>query len=290
MSDTSDNARPAGLMRQQLLLDRVVAEIVERAPEGWVRIEAVLVLLGKLLKMKFEIFTADGPFDGVPDISFPDAASELRDVMYVERRGTWFTLSLTVWSSGEVSSAFDYDNRPPSRTPLGYQVRHDLQMYPRDVVPQWMLDELALIDGDETGNRERAVRPHLEIADVEEDVLEAGEPMMEREQAQEMACGFVPEESGMYYVKVTRAEGGPADPVVIFSELDADGYECRKVEVFRNGLVDCAGAGFEGATTWLADDPLPSMDELALVPGIVGVEMISPQEFQVEWLVASGPE
>ncbi|MEV0711668.1 DUF6881 domain-containing protein [Nocardia aurea] len=287
MSETSGNARAGGLLRQQFLLDQVMAEVAERAPDGWVRIEAIVVLLGQIRRIEYEIFTADGPYDGPPLSLFPATAPELRDAMYVEGRGTWFSLALTMWSSGEVSTSFDFDNRPPSRASLGYVVRDDLEMYPRDVLPQWMVDELAQIGTEDDDDRERSVRPSFAGAETEA-VLEAGPPMMERESAREMARGFVPEEPDMSYVKVTRAVGGIADPIVIFSELDEDRYECRKVEIFGNGLLDFAGEGMEGAATWLAGAPLPPVEELVLLPKVVGAESISPEEFQVEWLVATG--
>lgn len=290
MSESRDRIPAEGLLRQQLLLDRVLTEIADRAPKGWVRIEAVLVLLGQIRHIEFEISTADGPFDGPPPSLFPPTAPELRDVMYVEGRGTWFSLSLTLWSSGEASTAFDYDNRPSLRASLGHVVRDDLEMYPRDVLPQWMVDELAGIDEEDRIFRERAARPGFEGSDDAEDVLEASEPCMDRHTAREMARGYVPEEPGWSYIKITYAERGARDPVMVFAELDEDRYEFRKVEIFANGLLGFADYSFYTPTTATSDDPLPSMEELAKLPEVVEAELISPEEFQEEWLVASGLE
>ncbi|MEV6067603.1 hypothetical protein AB0L82_13695 [Nocardia sp. NPDC052001] len=75
----------------------------------------------------------------------------------------------------------------------------------------------------------------------------------------------------------------------IFVEIDSDGYESRKVECFHSGGVGFAGGFTETDSTQLSDDPIESIEQHWQGPDRT-LEEISPQEFQVEWLIAGGFE
>jgi hypothetical protein len=70
----------------------------------------------------------------------------------------------------------------------------------------------------------------------------------------------------MTYLKVEWLHHSDNGPIKLLSELDAEQYETRKVEVFRNGASSYAGPEGEIGTTWLAEQPMPSVDELAADP------------------------
>ncbi|MGY4644701.1 hypothetical protein [Cellulomonas sp. URHB0016] len=69
----------------------------------------------------------------------------MRDVMYVEGSGTWFTFELRIEAPGSVTSRFNYDDEPDWKAPVpaGAYVT-DQHSYPRDVEhqPAWLRDKL----------------------------------------------------------------------------------------------------------------------------------------------------
>ena len=52
------------------------------------------------------------------------------------------------------------------------------------------------------------------------------------------------------------------EPVVLYAELDDDGYEVRKVDEYRDGRLVRAGPGEESGGTRLSEDPIPELDEI----------------------------
>lgn len=53
------------------------------------------------------------------------------------------------------------------------------------------------------------------------------------------------------------------EPSLLYSELDGDRYETRKVEIFRGGQVGLAGAGLERVGSALRGQPVPLLAEIA---------------------------
>lgn len=52
-------------------------------------------------------------------------------------------------------------------------------------------------------------------------------------------------------------------PVVIYSEVGDDGYETRRVEVYRDGRHDYADAGRSTGETELGEVPVPPIEDIA---------------------------
>jgi hypothetical protein len=50
-----------------------------------------------------------------------------------------------------------------------------------------------------------------------------------------------------------------ADPVLIFSEIDAKRVECRKVEIYRDARQDYAGPDGASGSTKLSSEPIPEL-------------------------------
>lgn len=112
------------------------------------------------------------------------------------------------------------------------------------------------------------------------------EPALDRPEAVAAALGFEPPEPGMHYRKITTPATKGTDPVRIFVEIDDD-YESRKVEHFRSGGLGFASGLVETDPTAVSYDAVESIEQIAQRPGFT-VEQISPEEFQVEWIVATG--
>ena len=87
----------------------------------------------------------------------------------------------------------------------------------------------------------------------------------------------------MKYVRLKWNHNNPDEPVWIFSELDSDGREIRKIECFQNGFCDIAAATGSSGTASLMTLPLPDLAALARRdPEFEPVE-ITQKEFEEVW-------
>ena len=73
----------------------------------------------------------------------------------------------------------------------------------------------------------------------------------------------------------------------LYSELNYERREIRKIEVFADGLHDWAEGGRSTGAAQLSTRPLPSFEEIALQPEFTPRE-ISREEFEVVWRKATG--
>jgi hypothetical protein len=88
----------------------------------------------------------------------------------------------------------------------------------------------------------------------------------------------------MKYIRLKWNHTNPDEPVWIFSELDSDGKEVRKIECFRNGFCDVATATSSSGTASLVTLPLPDLKALARRdPEFEPVE-ITKDQFEEVWL------
>jgi hypothetical protein len=86
----------------------------------------------------------------------------------------------------------------------------------------------------------------------------------------------------MTYLRVKWHHNFSADPVLLFSELDAERYETRKVEVFRDGRQGFASENEEHGGSFLGEKPVPELGILAADPEFEP-ESISALEFEKVW-------
>jgi hypothetical protein len=86
----------------------------------------------------------------------------------------------------------------------------------------------------------------------------------------------------MKYIRVKWKHTNPDEPIWLFSELDPNGLELRKLECFRNGFCDFASTNDSTGTTKLSTQPLPELDKLAKDPEFEPTE-ISKEEFEDVW-------
>lgn len=217
----------------------------------------------------------------MPDESF-EIVVALKRVMYESVGGAWIACGFTTSVSEGISSSFDYDGRPDFRGVVAPSVALEMSRYPRSVgFPAWMLEEI-----DENCPPMDSV-DSVELSRVG-DCVEVGPPrdympVMSRSDAEARAAGFSPEEDGLTYLCIVREYISELTPVMEFVELDGEMYENRKVVHYPNGGMDWASMLADGAYAELGDD-LISIEDL----GDSAVE-ISPDRFQVEWILAGGP-
>jgi hypothetical protein len=89
------------------------------------------------------------------------------------------------------------------------------------------------------------------------------------------------------YVKVAWHHDFPDEPVLFFSELGEDGYEIRKVQVFRDGRSEWADESHETASVGLSEIPFPPVEEISSQEEF-DAEEISADEFEGVWMNSRG--
>ncbi|KAB1105087.1 hypothetical protein F6X54_27990 [Micromonospora aurantiaca] len=86
----------------------------------------------------------------------------------------------------------------------------------------------------------------------------------------------------MRYVKVVWEHDFPDDPILYLSEIGEDGYEIRKVQLYRDGRTEWADGHHETATVGLSEIPFPPVEEISAQSGF-RAELITPEEFEHAW-------
>ena len=89
----------------------------------------------------------------------------------------------------------------------------------------------------------------------------------------------------MEYIKVKWVHTHPDEPVLLYSEIDENGWETRKVEVYTDGRVGFADSSETTASTntKLSLEPLPSIAEISSDPQFEPIE-ITKEEFEAVWI------
>jgi len=97
--------------------------------------------------------------------------------------------------------------------------------------------------------------------------------------------GYLP---SMTHIVVTWHHENPDEPVELFSELDDERFEVRKVEVFRDGRKCFADASANSGNTALGIVPVPPLDEIASDRQFTP-RTITKEEFEATWVTATRP-
>lgn len=234
--DEWNNARMFDIDQQQILFRELVEELSTQAPLGWATMNLVFIAAGRSLQYEIEL-----DIDVFPEV-YPDAkVMALREAMYRPGRGTWFTMHLTLTALGEVATTFDYEERPHGPS-LGWALEDDLQLYPRDTIPDWIAEALAELADLHTRATDTLTNAHADASTP---------PPLPRHDTsspefQAALKAFHPEEPDMVYAKISRRQHSDHAPAVAFVEVDADGTENRRVELFPDGSAETASLYFDG--------------------------------------------
>ena len=76
------------------------------------------------------------------------------------------------------------------------------------------------------------------------------------------------------------------DPVIIVSEFDDNGFEKRKVEIWRSGRIGWAGENGSSDDTRLGTYPLISINQYNDDKQFLAIE-ITKDEFENHWVLAT---
>jgi hypothetical protein len=93
----------------------------------------------------------------------------------------------------------------------------------------------------------------------------------------------------VWYLKVEWIHDFSEEPVDLYSEIGDNGYEVRKVEVFRDGHLQYADERHEAGGTSLSEAPVGAVEEIAAQDGF-RPHVISEQEFEAVWARAVAAE
>jgi hypothetical protein len=86
----------------------------------------------------------------------------------------------------------------------------------------------------------------------------------------------------MIYIRVEWKHELDDEPTMLYSELDADRWEVRKVELYRDGSYGWADRSFAAGGTRLGDATVPNLTEINLDPQFAASE-ITAAEFEEAW-------
>ena len=87
----------------------------------------------------------------------------------------------------------------------------------------------------------------------------------------------------MRYLHIKWVHKNPGDPVHIYSEIDNQSYERRKVEIYADGRKGFADSSEEAGGTALGSMPVPPLAEIAAQPEFQPKE-IAEEDFQKVWM------
>ncbi len=91
----------------------------------------------------------------------------------------------------------------------------------------------------------------------------------------------------MTYIKVYWKHSFLDEPILLFSELDDNRNEIRKVEVYRDDLMGYAWRNISNNGTFLSKCELPELNVINADPQFEGVE-IKKEDFEKIWEKAIG--
>ena len=87
----------------------------------------------------------------------------------------------------------------------------------------------------------------------------------------------------MEYLKVTWIHEDDSFPILLYSELDDERYEVRKIEIYRNGSFGLASLNYEYNGSMLGAGAVPDTAEIIKIPEFL-VHDTSKDEFEAVWM------
>ena len=132
--------------RHQELLQVIGGAVLDLVPEHWRRADLVVRMAADERDSALTIYSEDRTAvqREVPD-EVLDAFAELREIVHVPGRGTWFSARCAVNAPDRIDVSYNLDHDPLWPSPLPAAVwAADLAGHPRDevFVPYWLREKL----------------------------------------------------------------------------------------------------------------------------------------------------
>ncbi|SMG32071.1 hypothetical protein [Agreia pratensis] len=142
MSLSTSDDELGGILGERVYFEETAKALFSLIPPGFERIELRMRSLVGYNSASARTVRADGTRDSVKNIKIAtDAAKRLREAMYREGAGTWFSVLFVVTVEGKVDVAYNYDEEPEWKYPIDPVLYvQDLEKFPRDPenVPEWL--------------------------------------------------------------------------------------------------------------------------------------------------------
>jgi hypothetical protein len=91
----------------------------------------------------------------------------------------------------------------------------------------------------------------------------------------------------MEYIKIYWIHDNENEPVILYSELDNERFEVRKVEIYKDGSMGWASSQAEFGGTALSPEPILDNIEIARDPYFL-LSLVDRQEFEEVWEECAG--
>ncbi|SMG29125.1 hypothetical protein [Agreia pratensis] len=141
MTNASGNEL-GGILGERVYFEETAKALFSLIPSGFERVELRMRALVGFNSASARILRADGSRDSLKDFdSATDAAKRLREAMYREGAGTWFSVLFVVTVEGKVDVAYNYDEEPEWKYPIDPVLYvQDFERFPRDPenIPEWL--------------------------------------------------------------------------------------------------------------------------------------------------------
>ena len=91
----------------------------------------------------------------------------------------------------------------------------------------------------------------------------------------------------MMYVRIDWTHDYDSEPIAIYSEINHEGYEVRKIELYRDGQVGFAQGEIEYNGAGLSEKTFPPLDELNSQDewDETRAELIHKEDFERVWVM-----
>lgn len=86
----------------------------------------------------------------------------------------------------------------------------------------------------------------------------------------------------MEYLKVSWLHHFEDEPVYLYSEIDSQRFENRKIEIYPDGSFGIACSNFHFGGTALSDQVMPGLEDISEDRQFIP-ELISQAEFELIW-------
>ena len=93
----------------------------------------------------------------------------------------------------------------------------------------------------------------------------------------------------MTYIKIEWHHNHPGEPILLYSELDEERWETRKIEQYKDGHCDFASKTESSGSTMLGTEPVPPNSEIQKQSEFVLYE-IPEEEFEHLWTSKVQPQ
>jgi len=134
------------MIAQAEITDAIARTLLDAVTTDWTSIEYRRTVLSATSEGRLRIAYGERTEQPLAPRDVAKLAKQLRDVMFQEGSGTWYTFTLTMTPPASVTSQFDYDNEPEWDVPvdpIAYVT--DQHTHPRDLEhqPPWLREKLA---------------------------------------------------------------------------------------------------------------------------------------------------